>query len=399
MQRLMQVGFVVFAVFSSARAMDTTSGACEGDTCAATHPDDEISMMQLSLRVNKTSQRDMAADMASDCPIGGFGPNMYLPSAQSFITITGLVADDVKNVEPLKGSGPIFNGGWVNHGNGVPILGVLRKMGTDDTWFMCARENPYTKVIELTFRIEYGEVQVKQSGQGYKAESLATTEMVCSNENLILSWWNSKSNSACATCDHCGGYGIEGLQVKSCVATTTTTTTTTTLPPTTLPPATTIAPVSATSSECLAKPNWHAGYGACDTYAPGLITNGAENYAYCDMDKSRTGVMASETCEECGTCFRLPACASVANWHAGYGSCDTYAPGLITDGAENFAYCDLDKSRTGVMASEACEECGQCSISNPSTLASTSTSAPTRLVQEKAQKSMAEKRTRNPRRS
>jgi hypothetical protein len=126
---------------------------------------------------------------------------MYLPSAQSFMTITGLVADDVKNVEPLKGSGPIFNGGWVNHGNGVPIVGVLRKMGTDDTWFMCARENPYTKVIELTFRIEYGEVQVKQSGQGYKAESLATTQLVCSNENLILSWWNSKSNSACATCD------------------------------------------------------------------------------------------------------------------------------------------------------------------------------------------------------
>merc|ERR1719353_32983 len=86
-----------------------------------------------------------------------------------------------------------------------------------------------------------------------------------------------------------------------------------------------------------------------------------------------------------------PECSATPNWHAGYGSCDTYAPGLITNGAENYAYCDLDKSRTGVMASETCEECGQCSISNPSTLASTSTSAPTRLVQEKAQKSMAEK--------
>jgi len=393
--QLLKVGFLVFAVFSSAHAMDMTSGACEGDTCEATHPDDEISLMQLSLRVNEKSQRDMAADMASDCPIGGFGPNQYL--AQSFITIPGLVADDVKNVEPLGGleRGPIFNGAWVNHGHGVPIEYVLRKMGTDDTWFICARDSPYTKVIELTFSVEGGQVQVKQSGQGYKSEpefGPSSTYSTCTSESAMLSWWNSKSNSQCATCDRCQGYGIEGLQVKSCVATTTT------LPPTTLPPATTAAPGSATS-ECSATPNWHAGYGACDTYAPGLITNGAENYAYCDMDKSRTGVMASETCEECGTCFRLPSCASVANWHAGYGSCDTYAEGLITNGAENYAYCDQDKSRAGVMASEACEECGQCSISNPSTLASTSTSAATRLVQEKAQKSMAEKRTRNPRRS
>merc|ERR1719262_779887 len=165
--------------------------------------------------------------------------------------------------------------------------------------------------------------------------------------------------------------------------------TTTTMAPTT-------APVSETSEtpECSATPNWHAGYGSCDTYSPGLITNGAENYAYCDMDKSRTGVMASETCEECGTCFRLPACASVANWHAGYGSCDTYSPGLITDGAENFAYCDLDKSRKGVMASEACQECGKCSISNPSTLGDDEPPPKaTRLVPEEAEKVMAEKRT------
>jgi len=130
-----------------------------------------------------------------------------------------------------------------------------------------------------------------------------------------------------------------------------------------------------------------------------LITNGAENYAYCDLDKSRTGILASAVCEECGNCYRLPSCASVDNWHAGYGACDTYVPGLITNGAENYAYCDQDVSRKGVAASEACDECGKCSSSNPSTLTDEEPSKPARLVQEKAENLMAEKRTTNPRRT
>merc|ERR1719305_77342 len=129
------------------------------------------------------------------------------------------------------------------------------------------------------------------------------------------------------------------------------------------------------------------------------MTNGAENYQYCDIDVSRSKIYAKEVCEECGQCYRLPACADVPNWHAGYGACSTYSPGLMTNGAENFAYCDLDVSRAGVSASDACEECGKCSVSNPSTLGEEEPSKPARLVQEKAEKSMAEKRTSNPRRT
>jgi len=342
----MQVGFVVFAVFSSARAMDTTSGACEGDTCAATHPDDEISMMQLSLRVNKTSQRDMAA-------------GIELATCQAKCRENGYCCGRI--------SGCAFPSCYI---------GCETAKGTNslsECKAQCAAYSGCTATIP-----------------GGTSASMCHSCAADSSGGGVCTAQTGGHNKNCEPSGGCD-YACS-LEFP--------TTTTTTLPPTTLPPVTTIAPVSATSSECLAKPNWHAGYGACDTYAPGLITNGAENYAYCDMDKSRTGVMASETCEECGTCFRLPACASVANWHAGYGSCDTYESGLITDGAENFAYCDLDKSRKGVMASEACEECGKCSISNPSTLGDDEPPPKaTRLVQEEAEKVMAEKRTRNPRRT
>jgi len=346
--QLLKAGFLVFAVFSSAHATDMTSGACESDTCAAS--DDEVELLQTAVEVKELSRHGGTGTAAKEGPIGWqctYLDNGALkaPTNDLCVNWAGRMSDAL---------GKTFHCDSYGRGTyGQPGPYLRSTPDCSSTGPMWSAENPS---LILNCR---GHMNDGWAGPG------RFIQLQDCWSNLAL--FNAKMNE------------LE---------------TTTTMAPTT-------APVSETSEtpECSATPNWHAGYGSCDTYSPGLITNGAENYAYCDMDKSRTGVMASETCEECGTCYRLPSCASVANWHAGYGSCDTYVEGLITDGAENYAYCDQDKSRAGVMASEACEECGQCSISNPSTLASTSTSAPTRLVQEKAQKSMAEKRTRNPRQS
>jgi hypothetical protein len=95
---------------------------------------------------------------------------------------------------------------------------------------------------------------------------------------------------------------------------------------------------------------------------------GDENYQYCQVDKSRQGVYASAVCEECGMCYRLPKCNSKKGWDGGYGPCSTYLPGFIHDGAENFEYCHQDRDRNNIYAYEVCEECGECSDENASTL-------------------------------
>jgi len=348
--QLLKAGIFVFAVFSSVHAMDMTSGACEGDTCAAS--DDEVALLQTAVEVKELSRHGGTGTAATKATFGWTcspldNGALKAPTNAQCVTWAGLMSDALGKTFHCDSYGRGTYGQPGPFLRNTPQCSSTGEMWTNGGFSLNCR----------------GHMNDGWAGPGRFIQLSSPDQLPCAS---LIQAFNAAMDALTAP---------------------TTTTTTTTM-----------APVSETP-ECSATPNWHAGYGSCDTYAPGLITNGAENYAYCDLDKSRTGVMASETCEECGKCYRLPSCTSVANWHAGYGSCDTYVEGLVTNGAENYAYCDLDKSRTGVMASEACEECGQCSISNPSTLASTSTSAPTRLVQEKAQKSMAEKRTRNPRRS
>jgi hypothetical protein len=135
---------------------------------------------------------------------------------------------------------------------------------------------------------------------------------------------------------------------------------------TTLAPDATAAPKTV---PCQSYPGWNAGWGSCDTYVPGIIEG---NHFYCHTD-NKFGYFASQVCSECGDCHETskpittlapdasPApktvpCQSYPGWNAGWGSCDTYVPGII---GGNHYYCHAD-NKFGYFASQVCSECGDC---------------------------------------
>ena len=100
---------------------------------------------------------------------------------------------------------------------------------------------------------------------------------------------------------------------------------------------------------------FNAGFGDCSTYAEGLINNG-----FCALDVDSNGILAQDACAECGLCVEavpsLETCvATDAPFDAGFGDCSTYAEGLINNG-----FCALDVDSNGILAQDACAECGVC---------------------------------------
>jgi len=102
---------------------------------------------------------------------------------------------------------------------------------------------------------------------------------------------------------------------------------------------------------------FNAGFGDCSTYAEGLINNG-----FCDQDVDSNGILAQDACAECGVCELAvttpvaPECVVTdTQFNAGFGECSTYAEGLINNG-----FCDQDVDANGILAQDACAECGVC---------------------------------------
>jgi len=94
-----------------------------------------------------------------------------------------------------------------------------------------------------------------------------------------------------------------------------------------------------------------AGFGDCSTYADGFANN-----AFCDQDVDSNGILAQDACVECGVCVEAPACIDTGvPFNAGFGDCSTYAEGL-----GNNAFCDQDVDANGILAQDACAECGVC---------------------------------------
>jgi len=113
-----------------------------------------------------------------------------------------------------------------------------------------------------------------------------------------------------------------------------------------------VAPVTNPDPPCVeTEALFDAGFGDCSTYADGLINN-----SFCDQDVDSNGVVAQDACAECGVCVAAPACIDTGvPFDAGFGDCSTYAEGLTN----NF-FCSTDVDSNGVVAEDACAECGQC---------------------------------------
>ena len=121
-------------------------------------------------------------------------------------------------------------------------------------------------------------------------------------------------------------------------------------------------PTSTTSQQqlpCLettteAAPLFDAGFGDCSTYAQGQSNN-----SFCSSDVDSNGILAQDACAECGVCVAAaPACVvdtGVPLFDAGFGDCSTYAAGLTNNG-----FCATDVDSNGIVAQDACAECGVC---------------------------------------
>ena len=116
-------------------------------------------------------------------------------------------------------------------------------------------------------------------------------------------------------------------------------------------------PVPPAGTPCIeTEAPFNAGFGDCSTYAEGLINNG-----FCSTDVDSNGVVAQDACAECGVCVEAvpsvetPCIETEAPFDAGFGDCSTYAEGLINNG-----FCSTDVDSNGVVAQDACAECGVC---------------------------------------
>ena len=112
---------------------------------------------------------------------------------------------------------------------------------------------------------------------------------------------------------------------------------------------------------------FNAGFGDCSTYAEGLGNN-----SFCDQDVDSNGILAQDACAECGVCVEAAVCiVGETPFNAGFGDCSTYAEGL-----GNNSFCDQDVDSNGVVAEDACAECGLCVEPEPSLETCVETEAP-----------------------
>uniref|UniRef100_A0A7S2HW23 Uncharacterized protein n=1 Tax=Helicotheca tamesis TaxID=374047 RepID=A0A7S2HW23_9STRA len=109
---------------------------------------------------------------------------------------------------------------------------------------------------------------------------------------------------------------------------------------------------------------WESIWGGCPTYKPGFMP--WSNYDYCDEDVGPGGVLAEDACPQCGKCLGPEnTCVAFGKrrpFDAGYGGCHTYKKGL-----ENHDYCYSDEDN-GIKAFQACPECNKCVESSPRTV-------------------------------
>jgi len=59
----------------------------------------------------------------------------------------------------------------------------------------------------------------------------------------------------------------------------------------------------------------------------------------------------------------IPDCVAIPNWNAGYGECQTYASSILQGVGGNHVYCKTDTGH-GHFAFEVCAECGECNVSD-----------------------------------
>ena len=127
------------------------------------------------------------------------------------------------------------------------------------------------------------------------------------------------------------------------------------------------APVPSLETCVITDTPFDAGFGGCSTYAEGLGNN-----SFCDQDVDSNGILAQDACAECGVCVEAAVCiVGETPFDAGFGDCSTYAEGLI-----NNSFCSSDVDSNGVVAQDACAECGLCVEPVPSLETCVETEAP-----------------------
>merc|ERR1719235_1741891 len=114
-------------------------------------------------------------------------------------------------------------------------------------------------------------------------------------------------------------------------------------------------------TKCRDNLNFSAGFGGCDTYAPG-----GANQDYCEHDFDESLQQTAETacpvsCDSCNASdLGDSKCQNDEDFETKYGKCDSYSLG-----GSNHAYCATDSDLQGVLAKDACKEaCNNCGSKN-----------------------------------
>jgi hypothetical protein len=138
--------------------------------------------------------------------------NRYLGTTP--IEIPGATATSVKNV--FVSHAGIFNGAYVN-GRGKKVEAVRRKKGTKNQYLAGVFDDRYAKMVEITLGIKGGKVTAHITGARYRQVSKEYTKNAMSTSEKFTNLWNTGRGQHIARSDGHAGYGIKGLQIKSCL--------------------------------------------------------------------------------------------------------------------------------------------------------------------------------------
>merc|ERR1712150_52276 len=108
------------------------------------------------------------------------------------------------------------------------------------------------------------------------------------------------------------------------------------------------------TAECVNVENYNAGYGGCATYSPGM-----DNYDWCSFDVDFNGIVAEDACSECGKCVSI-SCQDMPNFTLGTAVGYTFECDWFAMYEEDYSVCELFgdwQDSNGYTAKEACCAC------------------------------------------
>eukprot|EP00746_Dinoflagellata_sp_MGD_P005269 gnl/MRDRNA2_/MRDRNA2_110210_c0_seq1.p1 gnl/MRDRNA2_/MRDRNA2_110210_c0~~gnl/MRDRNA2_/MRDRNA2_110210_c0_seq1.p1 ORF type:complete len:898 (-),score=221.67 gnl/MRDRNA2_/MRDRNA2_110210_c0_seq1:142-2667(-) len=151
-------------------------------------------------------------EISEQCESFSLDENEFVRTSQT--EVPGAIATSVQNA--FVSAAGVMNGAYVN-GAGKRISAVRRKKNTRNQYLLGIYDRPYAKMVEITLGLKNGVITAAATSARYKNINEVAAKKAYSTSDKMTQLWAISTGQRVAMSDRAAGYGIKGLQVKSCL--------------------------------------------------------------------------------------------------------------------------------------------------------------------------------------